>query len=236
MNRKLMVLGLGAVLAFAIVVPSVAQTGTVGPRVSNGLSQRAMAMARTSLRVSRKAKRQARAADELAQAATGAAAATQAALESTRVVSALAAAGVTTESETLVALPGGPSVSLTVPASGLIEVWAQATTNEGGAVSLFEDGQPLAGQVEAEFCGGKPGTGILFSGGPVESEPTLAVGTPGAISVGGICGTVGAPGPVLFQTSPGRHTYELRYESCGCAGPGSPVTFSNRRLYVAPRL
>lgn len=236
MNRKLAVLVLAGVLAIAIVVPSLAQTGTVAPRVSSALTQRAIAKARTSLRVSRAAKWQSRVAEELAQSAAATATASQAALDSTRTVSAVAAAAATTESETLVALPGGPSLGVTVPVSGLIEVWAQATTDEGGAVSLFEDGQPMAGQIELELCGGKPGSGILFSGGPLESEPTLAIGTPGSLSLGGICASVGPPGPVLFQTTPGHHTYELRYESCGCAGPGSPVTFSNRRLYVAPRL
>jgi hypothetical protein len=242
MNRKLTVLALAAVLALAIVVPSLAQPATVSPRVSSALSQRAMRMARTSLRTARSAKRQSRAAEELAQSAEGtakaasaSAAATQAALNATHVVSGVVAAAATTESETLVALPGGPSVDVTVPASGLIEVWAQARTNESGAVSLFEDGKPMAGQLELEPCGGKPGAGILFSGGPVESEPTLLIGTPGTITVAGICATLGPPGPVLFQTTPGQHSYELRYESCGCAGPSTPVTFSDRRLFVAPR-
>jgi hypothetical protein len=49
---------------------------------------------------------------------------------------------------------------------------------------------------------------------------------------GGFCATVGAPSPVTFQTTPGAHTYELRYAFCGCSG--TEVTFSNRRLWVNP--
>jgi hypothetical protein len=240
MNRKLVVLVLAAVLAVAIVVPSLAQTHTVSPRVSSDLSQRAMAMARTSLRTSREAKRRSRSAEEQAQVATGTAnaaaagaAATQAALEATHVATGVAAAAATTLEETLVTLPGGPSVTVKVPASGLIEVWAQATMDEAGVVALYEDGKSMPGQSNSESCstpGGEPG---LFSGGISGLPESLTLGTP-ASSL--ICATEGPPGPVLFQTTPGSHTYELRYASCGCNGVGtSPVTFSNRRLYVAPR-
>ena len=231
MNRKLMVLGMAVVLAIAIAVPSLAQTGTVSPRVSNGLSQRAIAKARTSLRVSREAKRQSRKAEELAQAASGTAAATQAALDSTHVVSGVAAAGAATNAETFVPLPGGPSVSVKVPASGLIEVWAQATMSEAGAVGLFEDGHLMPGQ--SELCGTPNKEGGLFNGENLYVGEPLTVATPGMPLY---CGNDGAPAPVLFSAAPGQHSYELRYASCGCGEPEAPVTFSNRRLYVAPRL
>jgi hypothetical protein len=238
MNRKLVVLVLAAVLAIAIVVPSLAQTPTVSPRVSSDLSQRAMTMARTALRTSREAKRQSRRAEKQAQVATGtakaaaaSAAAAQAALESTHVVSGVVAAGAATNEETFVPLAGGPSVTVKVPASGLIEVWAQVTMSEAGAVGLFEDGHLMPGQ--SELCGTPNKEGGLFNGENLYIGEPLTLATPGMPLY---CGNDGAPAPVFFSTAPGQHSYELRYASCGCGEPEAPVTFSNRRLYVAPRL
>lgn len=233
MTRKLMVLGLAAVLVIAVAIPVVAQDRVVTPKLQK-ISKRALKKSATALRTSRAAKLQARRAEETAQAAAGAAAAAQAAqadLAATRVRSAFAAGEATTSSEEFVALAGGPSVQVTVPPSGLIEVWAQATIDGDGAVSLFEDGKPLAGQTE--LCSPDEEVGVLFSvpnaGGPI------AVATPAEAGVG-LCGSIGPPGPVLFQTTPGAHTYELRYASCGCGDASEPVAFSDRRLFVGPRL
>jgi hypothetical protein len=97
-------------------------------------------------------------AQDSANEAEDAAEAAQAALAGTKTVSATAAGSVSADSADPVSLAGGPSVTLNVPQSGLIEVFAQATT-DGGAVTLFEDGIQLPGQ--AEFCGS--GTGALFA-------------------------------------------------------------------------
>lgn len=233
MTRKLMVLGLAAVLVIAVAIPVVAQERTVTPKLQ-AISKRALKKSATALKTSRAAKRQSRRAEEAAQAAAvnaAAAAGAQADLASTRVRAAAAAGSAATESEGFVSLAGGPSVQVTVPSSGLIEVWAQATINGDGAVSLFEDGKPLAGQ--SELCSPDEEVGVLFSV-PNAGEP-IAVSTPTGGGAG-LCGTLGAPGPVLFQTTPGTHTYELRYASCGCGDPNEPVTFSDRRLFVGPRL
>lgn len=241
MTRKVLVPCLAAILAFGVGVPVLAQSTTLTPQ-SAKLSERALAKAKAALRTARAAKRQARLAEEAgneaaqsaaaaAAGAKGAAAEAKAAVDSTRVRSGIAAAGATTESETFVALPGGPSVAVTVPDSGLIEVWAQATMDEAGAVALFEDGQKMPGQ--AENCGPSEGESALFSA-PGSLPGGITVGTPAGFT---LCATEGAPGPVLLQTTPGQHSYELRYSSCGCGGGGAPpVTFSQRRLYVAPRL
>ncbi len=134
------------------------------------------------------------------------------------------AASVSTQSNEYVAL-GGPSVDVVVPASGLIEVAAQATLPDGaddGAVALFEDGDLMPGQ--ATQCGPEGGDALFsltsFGGDTVG-------GTPAAVPV---CATLGAPAAVRFVTTPGPHTYELRYALC-CTGT---ATFEDRRLWVTP--
>jgi hypothetical protein len=243
MSRKSMVLGLAVVLAVAVAIPVVAQERAVTPKLQK-ISQRALKKAGTALRTSRAAAWHAQVARSEAQAAGqgadqaaaaarqagSAASGAQASVDSTRLRTAVAGGSASTESEDFVALAGGPTLQVTVPASGLIEVWAQATIDGEGAVALFEDGKQVPGQ--ASLCG--PGAGALFSLETPSGEP-LAVGTPAAFGTG-ICGSLGAPGPVLFQTTPGIHTYELRYASCGCAGPTASVAFSERSLFVGPRL
>lgn len=126
---------------------------------------------------------------------------------------------------------GGPSVQVTVPPSGLIEVWAQVAINdeEGGGVGLFEDGQEVDGVAEPELCGedsalidavgAGPGNFVLYATPPV----------PGLIG----CTSAGAPAAVLLSRPPGPHTYELRYAQCSCGG--APAEFKDRTLRVAPR-
>ncbi|HEX6602700.1 MAG TPA: hypothetical protein VF030_08660 [Solirubrobacterales bacterium] len=231
MTRKSMVLGLTAVLVVAVAIPVVAQERVVTPKLQK-ISKRALKKSGTALKTSRAAKRQSRRAEETAQDAVGAASAgagAAAEINSARIRSAVAEneAG-TSFTEGFVALAGGPLIEVTVPPSGLIEVWAQATIDGEGAVSLYEDGRPMPGQ--AEICSPEPGQEVLF-GIESNSEP-LTVGTPATAGFG-VCGNLGPPGPVLFQTSPGVHVYELRYAACGCGD--SPV-FSDRRLFVGPRL
>lgn len=234
MNRRPLLLVLTAVLAVGLAIPAFGQETSVAPTFDRQGSARAIAKARLALLTARSALGQAQRAVQTSQTAKdkantakGIAAGAQAALDSTKVQSAIASGGVTTDSAIFTALSGGPSVTVTVPQSGLIEVWAQVTMDEGGAVSLFEDGQQMAGQ--SEGCSNGDG-GSLFAGGGF-GPPPETVGTPAAAAT---CGTSGAPGSVLFQTTPGQHTYELRYEYCGCGGTN--VTFTDRSVRVAPRL
>jgi hypothetical protein len=235
MTRKSMVLALAAVLVIAVAIPVVAQNRVATPKLQK-ISKKALKKSKTALRTSRAAMRQTQVAKQQARDASGvgrlagaAAANAQATIASTRVRSAFASDSVTTSSEEFVALAGGPAVQVTVPPSGLIEVWAQATINEDGAVSLYQDGRPMGGQ--AALCGPEgPGTLFAVEGSP--GEP-LTVATPTGPGIG-ICGSLGPPAPVLFQTTPGDHTYELRYADCGCGG--GATAFSDRRLFVGPRL
>lgn len=254
MNRKLTVLSLAVVAAIAIAVPALGASGSVTPTVTNELATRALAKARLALLTACSAKSQSRVAVRTAGAAVNTAneangtaqaalkaakdgteakslaAATKGELDSTHVQSGFAAEAVTTESTSFAQLPGGPSVTVNVPASGLIEVWAQATMDDPGIVSLYEDGKRMPGQ--AEICGPVETEGALFGGFFGGPSGSITVGTPASA---GACGTEGAPGSVLFQTTPGKHTYELRYAVlvCGCF---PEVTFSNRLLRVAGRL
>jgi multidrug efflux pump subunit AcrA (membrane-fusion protein) len=140
----------------------------------------------------------------------------------------------TTEENTYVDL-GGPSVTVNVPQSGLIEVWAQITTVDG-AVSLYEDGGQVPDQDPNDLCSGpggvSPPSGVLLSAAGI-GPPPFTVSTPGNAGLGP-CGSTSAPGPELFHTSPGLHTYDLRYASCGCNAP-DPAEFTDRMLTVAPR-
>lgn len=145
-----------------------------------------------------------------------------------------AAGEVTTDSTSYVAL-GGPEVTVTVPESGTIQVVAAASSTAasdlGGAISLYEGDRQVDGQAVGGVCPGPDG--VLFN---VPAGPdVVAFGTPGFYDFG-ICASIGAPGPVVFQTTPGRHTYELRYAigDCGCTPTGT-AGFSNRKLWVIPQ-
>ncbi len=140
------------------------------------------------------------------------------------------AATVTTAEETTFVDLGGPSVEVTVPPSGLIEVVVQAEMDDDAALALFEDGVQVPGQDPNDFC-------QTVGGG---LSPLLANDSGGAgplvLSTGSItfvCGSISAPVPVLFETTPGAHTYELRYADCGCTATDAEV--SDRMLTVAPR-
>ncbi len=230
MKRTVLVPALAMIAVVAIAVPALAQPENVTPRLAK-ISKRALVKSGVALRVARQAKRQARAAFErppVTQAhVVESSVAPSPAAPATQVVSGLAAGEASTSSETLAPLPGGPSLSVTVPPSGLIEVWVQVTMSDEGAVSLFEDGVEMPGQ--SDSCGDPDGERVLISS--FTPGETVTIGTPSQMSFVG-CGTDGPPGPVLFQTSPGPHAYELRYEVCGCAGE---VTFSDRSLRIAPR-
>lgn len=130
---------------------------------------------------------------------------------------------------------GGPSVQVTVPSSGLIEVWAQVEIEEenGGAVALFEDGEPVSGIAEEQLCGDE--AVLIDFQGTENGDDFLTVSSPPDANFVVGCGGTGAPSPVILRRPPGSHTYELRYSdtSCPCA---DEATFRNRVLRVGARL
>jgi hypothetical protein len=145
----------------------------------------------------------------------------------TSVTGTLAGPVSTSDDTSFVAL-GGPTVVATVPASGLIQVSASAVgDDDDGVVSLYQDGVQMPGQFDA---GGACGPdGILF-GTPTSLGPGQRWGTPFSFAFA-CMGAGGAPSPVVFSTTPGPHTYELRYGFCGC---GTQATFSDVRLTITP--
>lgn len=251
MRTRLLVPALAITLAVAIAVPALAQPENVAPRLQK-ISKRALVKSTLALRVARQAQRrvaiaQADAAAALgeaasaknaaatASAAAAAASAHQGTGEVAKIVSATETATVTTGAD--ISSPealGGPSLQVTVPSSGLIEVWAQVETRneEGGAVALYEDGSKVPGVSNAELCGDESVLidAALLPGEPDEFSTASTPPVPGFVG----CGSAGAPSSVLLNRPPGPHTYELRYSECSCGGPGE-AEFRNRVLRIAPR-
>jgi hypothetical protein len=160
---------------------------------------------------------------------------TKAELAATRPKIGFAEGKASTESESFVPL-GGPTVTVDVPTSNLVQVWGSALIDaEGfdeGAVSLYEDGHPAEGQADCQ--GGVKD--VLFSGAPLSPGEPVQFSTPAAFNpISGGCGTLGAPGPVLFRSTTGEHSFEFRYAACACGSPpAEKITFSQRRLVIAP--
>ncbi|MFN8111952.1 MAG: hypothetical protein U0R51_02005 [Solirubrobacterales bacterium] len=142
---------------------------------------------------------------------------------------------VTTGSDTDYVDLGGPNVNVDVPESGLIEVWATVTFDDpsDGQVALYEDGERVPIDDGLGVCsGGSLGDVLLSAFAGPGGDVTLS--TPAAPILGLGCGTPGqGASPVLFETTPGGHTYDLRYADCGCE-PGD-ASFSDRTLRVSGR-
>lgn len=131
---------------------------------------------------------------------------------------------------------GGPSVRVTVPDSGLVEVWATAEVGEeGGAIGLYEDGRKMTGISGPVSCGApgqEDGSALIDFQGGGEPGEFVSVATPPVPGVFLGCASAGAPAAVLLSSPAGTHTYELRYSQCSC---GTGAEFRNRVLRVAPR-
>jgi hypothetical protein len=212
---------MAGVLALGVVTPVLA-----GPATDLALkrAKKAKTIAKSARDTASQALADAQTANQAAQGANDR-------LDAQRVVSARVNGLVTSDAaidnpESL----GGPSVQVTVPASGLIEVWGQADIldDDGGTAALFEDGQPVPGVSEGNFCGSESALFTMQGGGPGDFE---TFSTPPVLSFLG-CTSAGAPAPVLLETTPGEHTYEMRYSECVCGGQAE---FENRVLRIAPR-
>lgn len=237
--RARMLIALPLCLAALIVLVPAASGAEPAERAKKTKVER---QAETALRVARRARKIGRRALSQVAAATQAAAAAQAdadaansRLDSLGPTSDADAGSVTTGSNSQYVSLGGPSATVTVPASGLIEVWATVRFEDpaDGQVALFEDGQlvPIPGQ--DGVCGNGTLDDVLVSA-QFGSGQAITLSTPPAIIFGLGCGTAGAaPGPVLLERPPGTHTYELRYADCDC--DPADAEFTDRTLRVAPR-
>ncbi len=114
---------------------------------------------------------------------------------------------------------GGPSVTVQVPETGLVAIYARGTgqvvggnNNARAQVHLFEPTLlPLAPRV-LEFAGADPQLRITTPGpGEVDGTPTLTRG-----------------GWIVFPADKGTYTFSLRYSS----GGGGSAIFSNTGLWA----
>jgi hypothetical protein len=124
-------------------------------------------------------------------------------------------------------ISAGPNVTVTVPASGLIEVWAEAELRQvsGSAsyppmVGLREDG---VDSLPLPFC--------QFDIKGILTVPPAVTSFTHAFTGGPQCGRTVNPAPLILRTSPGAHTYSMVYVN----RPTVVAEFRNRFLAVAPR-
>jgi hypothetical protein len=206
--------------------------GIVTPVLGGPATDRALERAKKGKKIAKSARETANEALAAAQQATQDAQRANTRLDEMQVVSAQENGLVTSDAaigdyESL----GGPSVQVTVPASGLIEVFAQADIldDDGGAVGLYEDGQKVPGISAATFCGDDSALFEMTGGGAGDFE---TFSTPPDFDVALGCTNVGASSSVLLERPPGLHTYEMRYSECVCGGEAE---FQNRILRIAPK-
>jgi hypothetical protein len=125
----------------------------------------------------------------------------------------------------------GPEVIVTVPASGLVEVYAQADFSSSSSNIVGRVGLSVDSNLTLVGCGSK--TGVLFDDGPPDgTSVTVATSARGGTTN---CGArlPGLASPLIVHTTPGSHHFKLVY-SASTSDAGSTVTFSNRLLAVAP--
>jgi hypothetical protein len=225
-RRRSVILALAGILVVAIVTPVLGHSRHAGVET-------ALERAKKAKRIAKNARDSAQQALASAQQASQRVDQLQADVDSTRIASATAP-GLVTSSAPIGSYEdlGGPSVQVTVPGSGLIEVWAQAEIldDDGGAIALFEDGQPVHDIADDTYCGDDSVLIEMQGGG---SGDFVTFSTPPSVETILGCASTGAPSPVLLQRPPGEHTYELRYSECVCGGEAE---FQNRVLRVGPRL
>jgi hypothetical protein len=247
----------GGVTGAVVVAPKLADSGPSVVEVREAAAKEARASLQHTFHVAKKARGMARGARELgnglvpqvqqaqdaANNALGTANNANSRLDSQQSVSDVQAGKVTTGSTgSFVALSGGPEVTVEVPQSGLVEVFASALIGDeddpavaaDGVVALYEDGQkvPIAASPTVfPFCDVPGLEGPLFiNEGSTGEEMYLS--TPPVLAPLG-CGVMSdKPSGVLLNRSPGQHTYELRYGDCDC--DPAPAAFSQRTLRVVP--
>jgi hypothetical protein len=150
-----------------------------------------------------------------------------------RVVTVLEANEVSTQSDQYLDL-GGPCATVTVPASGLVSVFARAELRAtpggagGGAVAaIFEEqgiNPPTAALVTLSDTYVRKWTRTGDLGGSIDDEQLSGFGTQDR----------GGAGFLTFEISPGTHTICLRYRSRRGTPTADTAYFRERKLWVVP--
>ena len=114
---------------------------------------------------------------------------------------------------------GGPSVTVKVPETGLVAVYARATgqINGGGSDALAQ-----VHLFEPTLLPGAPRV-MQFD----EPTPALRITTPGTGDLDGTL-TLSRGGWIVFPADAGKYTFSLRYSQSG----GGSATFQNIGLWV----
>jgi hypothetical protein len=115
---------------------------------------------------------------------------------------------------------GGPSVTVKVPRTGLVGVYARVTGQIQGG------GQSATGTVhlfEPTLLPGNPA--IMQFAGP---DPQTRFTVPGPGDIGGVASPVRGGFLVFSPVNPGKYTFSLRYSQQG----GGAATFSNAGIWA----
>lgn len=127
----------------------------------------------------------------------------------------------------------GPSVTVEVPPSGLVEIYAQArlASSSGGlsAIATVMD--------DAEFESyGHTSIPLPECGATLPLRGILATASTSWVTVytgGDGCGRTHNPGTILHRTTPGLHTFTLYFATS--VGSVGTISAADRVLAVAPR-
>ena len=147
-------------------------------------------------------------AKQLANAALRRAAKANDRLDGLAVQSATAGGTVTTGDEDDYVALGGPEVTVTVPDSGLIEVWSTVTFGDpsDGLVALYEDGQRIPNDDSLGICGSGTLGDVLSLRLPRRGQPGDALDTGSAAHLRRLRHPRGGAGAGHVR-APARHPY-----------------------------
>jgi hypothetical protein len=133
------ILALAAVIVVAVAIPAFGSGGSL-----LGLANHANNNALKALQRANRALKRASHGMRRGRNARLLAASVSQTVDSARIQSAAVSATDTTNDISSYRDLGGPRLTVNVPSSGLIEVWAQVTMSDDGAVSLYQDGHSTA--------------------------------------------------------------------------------------------
>jgi hypothetical protein len=115
---------------------------------------------------------------------------------------------------------GGPSVTVNVPRTGLVAVYARVTGQIQGG------GQNALGQVHLFEPTLVPNNPVLMAFD--DAQPQIRYTVPGPGDIGGVASPTRGGFLVFSPVNPGKYTFTLRYSVAG----GGAATFSNAGIWA----